>query len=153
MKKRTSFSGNGRRNSKCRRFEDIQVTDYIPAFDAAASLQNERIAAIVAINDPPTFKNTIEPYERSRSELYRVVRAFLPVAQSMRSEAVNEASSYIFPAFAAHEEEIFLNKRIFDRVDAIYETRLQRDLDADQIRLVELVHQEFLKYGVGCGRG
>ena len=70
-------------------FEDIQVTDYIPAFDAAASLQNERIAAIVAINDPPTFKNTIEPYERSRSELYRVVRAFLPVAQSMRSEAVN----------------------------------------------------------------
>ena len=130
-------------------FEDIQVTDYIPAFDAAASLQNERIAAIVAINDPPTFKNTIEPYERSRSELYRVVRAFLPVAQSMRSEAVNEASSYIFPAFAAHEEEIFLNKRIFDRVDAIYETRLQRDLDADQIRLVELVHQEFLKYGVG----
>jgi len=130
-------------------FEDIQVTDYIPAFDAAASLQNERIEAIIAVDEPPTFENTIAPYERSRSELYRALRAFLPVAQSMRSEAVNEASSYIFPAFAAHEEEIFLNTRIFDRVNAIYETRFEGDLEADQIRLVELIHQEFLKYGVG----
>lgn len=130
-------------------FEEIRVTDYIPAFDAAASLQNELIAAIVAVDAPPTFDNTIAPYERSRSELYRVVRAFLPVAQSMRNEAVNAASSYIFPAFAAHEEEIFLNRRIFNRVHAIYETRFERDLDPDQIRLVELIHQEFLKSGVG----
>jgi peptidyl-dipeptidase Dcp len=129
-------------------FEDILVTDYIPAFDAAAAMQNDKIEGIIANPEAPTFANTIEPYERSRSELYRVLRAFLPIAQSMRDDAVNEASEYIFPAFAAHEEAIFLDKRIFDRVHTIYETRFERDLEDDQIRLVDLIHQEFLKYGV-----
>jgi len=112
-------------------------------------MQNEAIEKIVASTAEPSFKNTIEPYERSRSTLYRVLRAFLPIAQSMRSDAVDEASAYIFPAFAAHEEAIFLDKRIFDRVNEVYEARFERGLENDQIRLIELIHQEFIKYGVG----
>ena len=130
-------------------FGKIPSEAYAEAYDVAAQMQNDDIKKIVDNPAEPTFENTIEPYERSRSMLYRVLRTFLPINQAAKDDVISEAASHIFPAFAAHEEAIFLNKPIFDRIDAIYQTRDDRGLRPDQIRLVELIHQEFMKSGIG----
>lgn len=130
-------------------FDSIPSNAYVEAYDVAAQMQNTDIAKIVMNADEPTFKNTIEPYERSRSMLYRVLRTFLAVNNGAKDSVISEAASHILPAFAAHEEAIFLDKNIFDRVNTIYQTRNDLALRRDQIRLIELIHQEFMKSGVG----
>ena len=43
-------------------FSKIQVTDYLPAFEAAIQQTRERIASIVDNPDSATFENTILAY-------------------------------------------------------------------------------------------
>jgi peptidyl-dipeptidase Dcp len=51
------------------------------------------------------------------------------------------------PRFAAHETQILLDKRLFKRVDDLYERRDALKLNEEDLRVLERHHLEFVRAG------
>ena len=61
--------------------------------------------------------------------------------------ALQKIQQDVAPKLAAHEDAIFLNAKLFNRVDAIYGRRDGLNLDPESSRLVEYYHRRFVRSG------
>jgi peptidyl-dipeptidase Dcp len=128
-------------------FESIKTYHYQPAFERAISLHNEEIAAIVAQTEEPTFENTIAAMDRSGRMLSDVVNVFSMICAAETNEQLQELEGQLMPQLTVHNDAIQMNDDLFKRVKAVYDTRLSKDLDADQIRLTEKIYDSFVRSG------
>lgn len=128
-------------------FDRIESTDYLPAMREGVQQQQTEIDAIVASPDAPTFENTIVALEASGSALTAVRRVFFAVNGAHADDTIRETAKTIAPELAAHRDNIYLNAALFDRVDTVFRTRDQLDLDDEQRRLLEETHKDFVRSG------
>ena len=128
-------------------FDRIESTDYLPAMRDGVQQQQAEIDAIVANPDAPTFENTIVALEVSGSTLNAVRRVFFAVNGAHADDVIRDTARTIAPELSAHRDNIFLNAALFERVDAVYSMRDQLDLNAEQQRLLEETHKEFVRSG------
>jgi peptidyl-dipeptidase Dcp len=128
------------------RFDKIKVADYAPAFDEGMRVHLAEMEAIA--NDPAkaTFENTIEKAERSGMLLTRVAKVFFNLAQSNTNPDIQKLQADLAPKLAQHQDEIFLNPKLFARVKALYDAR-EGMQDAEKKRLVERYYQNFVRAG------
>ena len=130
-------------------FPAIEAAHFRPAFDAALDEARKEISAIAADADPPSFANTIEALERSGRALDRVSSVFFNLASADSNDAIEAIEREVAPLLARHRNEVFLNRSLYDRVDALWAKREGLDLDAEQIRLLERTHVAFSRAGAG----
>jgi len=128
-------------------FDRIKDSDYQPAIDAGMAQQLEQVQKIADNPEPPTFENTIVAFERSSRLLDRVGAAFNCVTHANTDDELQKVQEYEAPRFAAHQDAIQLNPKLFARIKAIYDTRNSLGLDAESLRLVEYDYQQFVKAG------
>jgi len=128
-------------------FDRIESTDYLPAMRDGIQQQQAEIDAIVANPDAATFDNTLVALEVSGSTLNAVRRAFFAVNGAHADDVIRDTARTIAPELSAHRDNIFLNAALFERVDAVYSMRDQLDLNAEQQRLLEETHKEFVRSG------
>ena len=128
-------------------FDRIKDEDYQPAIEAGMAQQLAEIERIADETVPPTFENTLAPFERSGRLLNRARAAFNAVSEASTNPTLQGAKTALAPKIAAHEDAIHLNKKLFDRVAAIYRQRATLKLDAESLRLVEIVYDEFVHSG------
>jgi peptidyl-dipeptidase Dcp len=128
-------------------FDRIKDEDYQPAIEAGMTQQLAEIERITEDAAPPTFENTLVPFQRSGRLLNRSLAAFRAVSQASTNPTLQGAKSALAPKIAAHEDAIHLNQKLFDRVAAIYRQRTTLKLDAESLRLVEIVYDEFVHAG------
>src|SRR5512137_1719268 len=128
-------------------FDRIQDGDFAPAFEAGMKLQLEEIAAIAGNPEAPTFENTLVALEKSGQLLERVSLVFNGLTSANTNPALQKVQQDVAPKLAAHRDAIFLNARLFARVDAIYARREGLKLDPESSRLVEFYHQRFVRSG------
>jgi len=132
-------------------FDRIQSEDYLPAVRAGMTAENAEIDAIVSNPDEPTFENTIEALERTGALLSRTTRVFYALNSANADDVIKETAKVIAPELAAHRDNIALNKDLFDRVAIVFEQREQLGLDAEQLRLLEETHKQFIRSGANLG--
>jgi peptidyl-dipeptidase Dcp len=125
----------------------IETEHYRSAFDVALQEHESEIAAIVGNHEPPTFTNTIEALERAGQILRRIGGIFWNLASTDSTEAIREIERAVSPILARHFNEISLNQDLFSRVATIYEQCGRLDLNAEQIRLLELTYESFVRNG------
>jgi peptidyl-dipeptidase Dcp len=127
-------------------FDKIKVSDYGPAFEEGMRVRLAEMEAIA--NDPakPTFQNTIEKAERSGLLLTRVAKVFFNLAQSNTSDDIQKLQADLAPKLAKHQDEIFLNPKLFARIKSLYDDRASFN-DPEQKRLVERYYQNFVRAG------
>jgi peptidyl-dipeptidase Dcp len=128
-------------------FDRIASEDYLPAIRAAMKEQNREIEAIVLNTEAPTFANTIEALEFSGSSLSRANRIFSAVNGAHSNDVLKETGSTLAPELSAHGDNILLNKGLFERVLAVYEQRESLHLNAEQERLLDETHKQFVRAG------
>ena len=128
-------------------FDRIESEHYLPAFRASMEANNTEIDAIIANPDAPTFDNTIEALELSGSKLSRVARIFFAVDGANSDDVTKETAKTIAPELSAHNDNISLNKELFERVLAVYEQRDGLDLSAEQAHLLNETHKQFVRSG------
>ena len=128
-------------------FDRIESEHYLPAFRASMEANNAEIDAIIANPDAPTFDNTIEALELSGSKLSRVARIFFAVDGANSDDVTKETAKTIAPELSAHNDNISLNKELFERVLAVYEQRDGLDLSAEQAHLLNETHKQFVRSG------
>ena len=128
-------------------FDKIKDSDYQPAIMAGMEQQIKEIEAIA--NDPaaPTFDNTLVAMERSGQLLTRAMSAFNLITGANTNPDLQHLQEVLAPKLAAHSDAIFLNAKLFARVNAIYGKRASLGLDAESLRLVEYYYQQFVKAG------
>ena len=128
-------------------FDRIRYEHYRPAFDAGVVEHREEIEAIASRTGEPTFADTVEALERSGRTLERVLRVFDNLASSMATEQMRALETELAPLVAAHLDEIHLDPRLFARLDAVHGRRHAAGLSAEQVRVVERYHRDFVRAG------
>ncbi|MGA9633538.1 MAG: M3 family metallopeptidase [Candidatus Acidiferrales bacterium] len=128
-------------------FDKIKDGDYEPAFDAGMAQQLKEIQAIADNPEPPTFENTFAAMEKSGRLLNRVEAAFNDVSQANLDDALQKVRDAMGPKLAAHQDAIFLNPKLFQRIEAIYNQRKSLKLDPESLRLVEFDYKLFVHSG------
>ena len=134
-------------------FDKIQNGDFRPGFEAGMKAQLDEIAAIADNPAAPTFENTLVALERSGRDLTRVSLVFNGLASANTNPTLQALQEEIAPKLAAHADAIFLNAKLFKRVEAVYGRRAALKLDAEELRLVEYYYKRFVRAGAKLSDG
>lgn len=128
-------------------FDKIQDSDFAPAFDRGMAEQLSEVEAIANSTDAPTFDNTIVAMEKGGQILERSTTVFFSLVGADTNDARQKIQAEYSSKFAAHQDAIYLNPKLFERVQALYDQRAELGLDAEGVRLVERYHDDFVRAG------
>jgi peptidyl-dipeptidase Dcp len=128
-------------------FDRITNADFKPGFEQGMAEQRREIDAIANNPAAPSFDNTIVAMERSGRMLARVSAVFFNLSSSNTNDEIDKIESEMAPRLSAHQDSIYLDSRLFARVQALYDKRQTLGLDAEGQRLVERYHTDFLRAG------
>jgi peptidyl-dipeptidase Dcp len=128
-------------------FDKIHDSDYQPAMEAGMAQQLAEIQAIANSPDAPTFENTLVALEKSGRLLDRVMSIFNAITGANTDPLLQQVQETEAPKLAAHQDAIYLNTKLYRRVEAIYDKRHELKLDPESLRLVEYYHREFVHAG------
>ena len=128
-------------------FDRITNDHFKPAFEQGMSLHNEQIETIIASNQEPTFENVILAYDNSGQILYRVSTIFGMLESADTDEQKQTLAAEIMPRMAAHYDAIMMNDKLFEKIKSVYDRRNALGLDAEQLRLTELIYNDFVRSG------
>ena len=82
--------------------------------------------------------------EKSGQMLHRVNGVFNLLTGANTDPVLQKVSEEMAPELSAANDELFLNTKLFKRVEAIYNKREQLNLDPESKRLVEYYYQKFV---------
>jgi len=128
-------------------FDKIKNSDYKPAIMEGMRQKLEEIKKIADNPAAPTFENTLVAMEKSGRLLARVNSVFNVLTGANTNPELQKVEQDVAPQAAATSDEIYLNTKLFKRVEAIYLKRGQLKLDAESERLVEVYYQNFVLAG------
>jgi peptidyl-dipeptidase Dcp len=130
-------------------FAALEAAHFRSAFDAGLEQAREEVASIAANPEPATFGNTVEALERAGRTLERVSSVFFNLASADTNEEIQAIEREVAPRLARHRNEIFLNKALYERVDALQAKSESLGLDAERARVLERYHFAFSRAGAG----
>lgn len=125
----------------------IDDRDFEAAFDAALPAHLSEIGAIADNTDAPTFENTIVALETAGELLTRASHIFWNLTGANTNETLQKLERKLSPEMSRHRSAIMMNRRLFSRIDALYQTRHKLGLDAEASRVLELTWKSFVKSG------
>ena len=128
-------------------FEQIKNEHFAPAFHRGIDEQLRAVAELVDNPAASTFENTIERLERSSPLLDRVSGVFYNLTSAHTNDELQALAKEINPRLAKHRDDIFLNERLFARVQAVYDRRQQLDLTPEQRMLLDETYRAFVRGG------
>ncbi|HEX9201058.1 MAG TPA: M3 family metallopeptidase [Acidobacteriaceae bacterium] len=128
-------------------FDKIKDTDYQPALEAGMAEQRKEIDAIANNPAKPTFENTLVALEKSGQLYNRVQQVFNGVTGANTSPTLEKVQEIEAPKFAAQDDAIYLNEKLFQRVAAIYKQMDSLGLNAESKRLLDVYYKHFVHQG------
>jgi peptidyl-dipeptidase Dcp len=132
-------------------FADIRPAHFQPAFEAALAEHRAEIDAIAAQAEAPGFANTVAAFDASGRLLTRLEHLFYTLAASATSPELQAVQRALAAPLAAHSSAVYMHAGLFGRVEALFEQRERLGLSAEQRRLLERVHLDFLRAGARLG--
>jgi peptidyl-dipeptidase Dcp len=128
-------------------FDLIETGHFKPAFDEALKLHAAEIAAIGSNPDAPTFDNTIAALERSGKPLTRLQMVFGQLSSAATNDELQAVERDVTVLVARHWNSIFLDPKLFARIDALHAARDTLGLDPEALRVLERYHLDFVRSG------
>ena len=128
-------------------FSNIKDSDYLPAILAGMAEQKREVAAIANNPAEPTFNNTLVALERSGALLERANLAFSAVNGANTNDVLQDTDTKTAPLFAAHNDYIYLNPKLFARVKTLHDKQASLGLTPEQARLLKVQYDQFVKAG------
>ena len=128
-------------------FDEIQLSDYIPAVTAGIEQQKKELDAILTNPDAPTFENTVAAYEYSGEILTKVSLVLFNLQETEGNEEMDKVVEEATALMTAHEDEMSMNKAFFERVKAVYDAD-QSGLTREQQMVLKNLYESFTRSGV-----
>jgi len=124
-------------------FERIEEAHFKPAFEVALAEWKAEVEAVTTNTAPPTFANTVEALERSGRALDKVASVFFNLSSSCSTDGLQAIEEEVAPELAKSHAEIFMDTRLFARVDAVGD----EGLTDEQARVLKLYKESFVRAG------
>ena len=124
-------------------FDKIKDSDFQPAIEAGMKQQMEEIQKIIDDTQAPTFENTIIAIENSGQLLGRVNRVFNLLTGANTNPELQKIQEEEAPKLTANNDAIYLNTKLFKRVEAVYQQREKLNLDPESKKLLDYYYQRF----------
>ena len=124
-------------------FSKIKDADFKPALEEGINQQFAEIKTIAENPDAPTFDNTFVALEKSGQLLHRVNGVFNLLSGANTDSVLQKLSEEMAPKLSSANDAIYLNTKLFKRVETIFNQRDQLKLDSESHRLVEYYYQKF----------
>ena len=128
-------------------FSKIGSKDFKPALLEGMRQQNKAIQDIIANAEEPTFTNTMEALELSGLLLNRVSNVFHLLTAANTNAELIAINNELAPKFAAHNDGIYLNDALFERVKKLNTNKDNLGLEPEQTRLIEVYYERFEQAG------
>lgn len=128
-------------------FDAIEIGHFRDAFLDGMEYQLEEIDEIASNTEDPDFDNTIIAMERSGELLNRTRSIFSNLSSANTNEQIQELQSEFAPLFAAHSDNIWLNRDLFERVIYLFERKDDLNLNSASVKLIEDTHRNFVRAG------
>jgi peptidyl-dipeptidase Dcp len=128
------------------RFDAIRDSDFRSAFEHSMAAHLAEIDAIANNPEAATFDNVIVPLETAGEALSRTNALFWNLAGGDTNDAIKTLEREISPVLSRHWSKIAQNKRLFARIDAVWENERSR-LGTEAYRVLEDHWKGFVKAG------
>ena len=115
-----------------------------PALLAGLAAQRAEWEAVATDPAPPDVVNTLEALERSGALLRRVGAVFNTLVSSCADDALRELEAELAPLHAAHRDALYLDRRIFTRLETLGE----QQLEGETAWLLHTYRTDFRRAGV-----
>ena len=128
-------------------FEEIQISDYEPAFDAGIKEAQASIDSIVSNPEAPTFENTILPLDCLSPTLERVSSVLFALTEADSSPELTQVSEKLLPRYSAFSDEMMMNDKLFKRIETLYNNIDTAAQPLDERRAITDAYNQFVLRG------
>jgi peptidyl-dipeptidase Dcp len=128
-------------------FARIRAEHFEPAFEQAMQSHRAELVAIATSGVPPTFDNTVAAFDRAGVLLARIDMVFHNLTASCTTPALQTAQRAMAPKLAAHDNAVYMDAALFAKVDALMQQADGLALTAEQRRMLERLHLDFVRAG------
>jgi peptidyl-dipeptidase Dcp len=125
----------------------VQPEHFPPAYDRALADHDAEIARIADDPSPPSFDNVVTALERSGRLLTGVDAVFSALAGSATNDRLQEIELEMAPRLSAHADAVYLNPKLFARLDSVWQRRADLGLDAESLAVLSRIHLDFVRAG------
>ena len=128
-------------------FGKVHDSDYQPALEEGIRQQLAEIKHIANNPAAPTFANTLEALEKTGQLLTRVNNAFSLVSSANTNPTLQQLQEDIAPKLTALNDALYLNTKLFKKVESLHKNKATLGLDKESARLLDYYYQQFIKAG------
>jgi peptidyl-dipeptidase Dcp len=128
------------------RFDAIRDSDFRPAFEQSMASHLAEIDAIAGNQAAATFENVIMPLETAGEALSRTNALFWNLAGANTNDTIKALEREMSPLLSRHWSKIAQNKKLFERIDAVWENE-RSSLGTEAFRVLEDHWKGFVKAG------
>jgi peptidyl-dipeptidase Dcp len=130
-------------------FNIIKTAHYSAAAEEAIKYAAGEIALITDSIDEPDFENTIAALDRSGEMLGRISSILFNLNSAETSKELQAVTREVSPMLTRFSNDITLNRKLFDRIQTVYERRETSGLTTEQKILTERKYRNFMLGGAG----
>lgn len=129
-------------------FATAKPSDFEQALTESMHQQILELQVLASNTQPADFDNTIAAFDRSGALFQQVMNMFDNLCSSNGVPELQAVELKMAGPLAAHQNKISSLPGLFERIDAVHQARNQLDLTAEQVRLVERFHLDFVRAGI-----
>ncbi|HEX8310998.1 MAG TPA: M3 family metallopeptidase, partial [Chthoniobacteraceae bacterium] len=128
-------------------FDRIEDKHFPPAFERAIAEHLAEVESITSNSAVPSFDNTIVALERSGQTLGWVARIFSALNAAHTNPSLQTIEAEIAPQLTAHRDAIYLDGKLFARIQVLHADLKRLELDAESEFLVRRYYKDFVRAG------
>ena len=128
-------------------WDKITPAMFGPAFEKGMAEARVQFAKVRDNPAAPTFANTIEAQQKSRTALDRIFPVWGVYTSNLATPEVQKLAAEWSPKLSAFFTEISLDPKMFQRVKTLYDKRASLKLNPQQLRLLERTYRNYVTSG------
>ena len=128
-------------------FYEIKVEHYLPAIETSIQEAKKEIDAIIANNQKPTFKNTIEALELAGTQLNQISSLLYNQNSAETSDELQAVARDASPKLTEYSNYISLNEHLFKKIKMVYDEKEKLILTPEQLYLLIHSYKNFVRRG------
>jgi peptidyl-dipeptidase Dcp len=128
-------------------FDQVRVEHFKPALEEAMEERRREVAAISSNPAAPTFENTLVALETAGSTYENVETIYGIWGSTMSGPEFQAVEREMAPRLAAFADELIQDSRLFQRIEAVYQSPEKAKLTPEQQRLAWLYYTSFVRAG------
>ncbi|MEO9635470.1 MAG: M3 family metallopeptidase [Parasphingorhabdus sp.] len=128
-------------------WDEIKVSDFPAAFQATMDKVKAEVYAVRDNPEPATFENFTLPSELAGNDANELFSIWGVHSSNLSNEDVRKIQGEWLPKVSAFFNELTLDPILLAKTKAVYESRADAGLNAQQLRLVERNYEQLVRNG------